>query len=108
MLDSWIGRIVDCVYGLDYGSKYIITSEPFNTSIRGSKSVNCVNVKSGEIIDISVEDLNGSIYYRLGKPKYGRNFIMVWKQSTRDAFSAYLRDVLGWKEYYQMIQRVHI
>lgn len=61
----YTGRVVECVYGLDSGESYKITSEPFRTSIRGEQSVLCERISDGEEIRLSLDEIHHSIYYKL-------------------------------------------
>lgn len=62
---KYVGRIVDCVYGLDAGESYKIISEPFRTSLSGEYSVVCERLSDKDHFGLSLKDIHNSIYYEL-------------------------------------------
>lgn len=70
---SYKGRIVDCVYGLETGSKYKIISEPYNINRKGDKAVDVIDMQTGEKSYLELKDILYSIYYELLPEKEDSN-----------------------------------
>lgn len=60
--NTWTGRVYKCVYGLDEGDVFTVTSEPFSTDRRGTKAVDGISSEHGEI-SMECEELEASIYW---------------------------------------------
>jgi hypothetical protein len=59
---DWIGRTFKCVYGLNYGDVFKVTTEPYNIDRRGTKAVSGISENAGEL-QIEVDELLSSIYW---------------------------------------------
>lgn len=65
----WIGRVFKCVYGLNHGDEFSVTSEPYNIDRRGTKAVSGISKNVGEM-QVQVDELLSSIYWsEVKKPK---------------------------------------
>lgn len=62
----WIGRVYQCVYGLNQGDTFKVTTEPYSIDRRGTKVVSGVS-SNNEEMQIECEELVNSIYWRRQK-----------------------------------------
>lgn len=59
----WIGRMFQCVYGLNQGDTFKATTEPYNIDRKGTKAVSGISLENGEM-KVECEELTNSIYWK--------------------------------------------
>lgn len=63
MSKTWVGRAFHCIYGLNQGDVFKVTTEPYNIDRRGTKAVTGISSDNGEM-QVECEELTNSIYWR--------------------------------------------